>query len=200
MNGDLNQSADDPSPAAENPGDALNGLVLTGGFSTRMGRDKSLLEYNGMPQREFLFDLLTRCCVKVYTSCRKEQQVPDRLHPIFDRYEMRSPLNGILSAFDLTPSAAWLVVAVDMPFITASALEVLIGQRDPGKLATCFFNPETNLPEPLLTLWEHRAYSPLTAFAAMGKISPREFLKTHPVKIIHPPDPQILQNINYPLA
>lgn len=186
-----------PSSTDELAGNILNGLVLTGGFSTRMGRDKSLLVYNGLPQREFMFDLLTKCCHNVYTSCRKEQQVPDRLHPLVDRYEMRSPLNGILSAFDHTPSASWLVVAVDMPFITSSALEFLISQRAPDKLATCFFNPETNLPEPLLTLWESHAHSPLTAFAAQGNISPREFLRTHPVNVIFPPDLKILQNINF---
>lgn len=198
VKGEINPKDGNPSPAGGRAVNALNGLVLAGGFSTRMGRDKGLLVYNGAPQREFMFDLLMNACHDVYTSCRKEQQVPDRLHPLFDRYEMRGPLNGILSAFDHHPSAAWLAVAVDMPFITRAVLERLIRQRDPGKLATCFFNPGTRLPEPLLTLWEPHARIPLAAFAAKGNHSPREFLNTHPVKTIHPPDARILRNINYP--
>ena len=78
--------------------------------------------------------------------------------------------------------AAWLTVAVDMPFVDELALERLVAGRDKTKMATCYYNRETRQPEPLLTLWESIAYNPLLSFAENGNISPREFLKTHPVK------------------
>jgi molybdopterin-guanine dinucleotide biosynthesis protein A len=65
-------------------------------------------------------------------------------------------------------------------------------------MATCFFNKDTQQPEPLLTLWECGAYQPLLAFEQKGHISPREFLKTHPIKMIDPPHSKTLLNFNSP--
>jgi len=116
-----------------------NGLVLSGGKSTRMGKDKSLIAYHGgKPQREYVFDLLSECCDNVFTSCRKEQEIPKHLNPLPDRYDFGGPVNGILSAFALHPDKAWLVVAVDMPNVTSRALQTLLSQRDPNRLATVF--------------------------------------------------------------
>lgn len=175
----------------------LNGLVLAGGYSTRMGTDKSLLVYNGRPQREFLFELLKKYCDDAFVSCRKEQQVPAVFNPLFDRFDLVGPLNGILSAFQHM-SSSWLAVAVDMPFVDDRAIRTLLLNRDKTKLATCYFNKDTQQPEPLLTIWETHAHTYLSAFAKNGNVSPREFLKTHPVKMINPPDDKILRNVNYP--
>jgi molybdopterin-guanine dinucleotide biosynthesis protein A len=162
-----------------------------------MGRDKSLIVYHDVPQRDYLFGLLARHCAKVFTSCRQDQQVPPGLNPVFDCFDIPGPLNGILSAFE-KEETSWLVVAVDMPFVDDNVLESIVSNRDKTKLATCFYNPETQLPEPLLTLWEKDAHVFLKKFAAAGNISPREFLRTHPVSMIQPPDPKALVNINYP--
>jgi len=175
----------------------LNGLVLAGGYSTRMGTDKSLIVYNGRPQREFLFELLKKYCADAFVSCRSEQLVPAAFNPLFDRSDLSGPLNGILSAFHHMGSS-WLAVAVDMPFVDDRAIGTLLLNRDKTKMATCYFNKDTQQPEPLLTIWEAHAHAHLLAFAKSGNISPREFLKTHPVKMVNPPDDKILRNVNYP--
>lgn len=176
----------------------LNGLVLAGGKSSRMGKDKSRIVYHGTPQREFLFALLSRFCLKVYTSCRNGQDVPDNLNPLPDLYSFESPLNGILTAFDKQPDSAWLVVAVDMPNVDEKAIDFLIQNRDASKVATCYYNEETRLPEPLLTIWEPHTLSQLRKFSEAGKISPRDFLSTHNVHTVKTPDHTILKNVNSP--
>jgi molybdopterin-guanine dinucleotide biosynthesis protein A len=180
--------------------DTVCGLVLAGGYSRRMGSDKSLMDYHGKPQREYVFDLLKKFCKEVFTSCRKDQDVPEHLHPLRDTFEIMGPMNGILTAFASRPTRSWLITAVDMPYVTENTLELLLRSRVEGKVATCFYNPETQLPEPLLTLWETTAHPLLLSFAQAGKKSPREFLSTHPVAIIQPPDNKILLNFNYPPA
>jgi len=175
----------------------LNGLVLAGGLSTRMGMDKGLLKYHGKPQREFLFNLLRELCDQVYTSCRKDQNIPDLYNPLVDRFEMPGPMNGIMSAFSHRHTS-WLIVAVDMPYVNEHTLQRLMGRRDREKIATCYYNRETAQPEPLLTLWETNAYPLLCDFTAKGNASPREFLKMHPVNLIEPPDARMLLNVNTP--
>lgn len=176
----------------------LNGLVLAGGRSTRMGQDKSLLVYHGMPQREYLFNLLSLYCNQVFTSCNNLQQVPSSLNPVPDRFEIHGPLNGIVSAFAFDPHCSWLIVAIDMPFVNEATLELLLSNRDQARVATCFYNPAREQPEPLLTIWEDHAYPALLGFAEKGHISPQEFLKMHAVKMINPPDDKTLSNFNTP--
>lgn len=162
-----------------------------------MGADKGLIAYHGSPQREYLFQMLAAHCEAVYTSCRREQQVPARLNPLYDAYGIESPLNGILSAFQSRPDKVWLAVAVDMPNLNREITEYLLSHRDPKMLATCFA-ADDGKPEPLFTLWEKGCRLPLNDFAQAGKISPREFLMTHPVRVLAPPDASALINVNTP--
>lgn len=179
-------------------GAALYGLVLAGGRSSRMRQDKGLIQYFNKPQREYLFDLLGKFCEQVFTSSRAEQRISASLHPISDKFDFESPLNGILSAFEQHQNKAWLTVAIDMPFVNQDVLQFLISSRDPSKLATCFYDSEGKLPEPLLTIWEPSAYSLLTKFTQSGGISPREFLMANDCEKLVYPDSEIHININTP--
>jgi molybdenum cofactor guanylyltransferase len=178
--------------------DELYGLVLAGGKSTRMGKDKSLISYHGEPQREFLFKLLSAFCSKVYTSCRTELDVPSHLNPLTDRYHVGGPLNGILSAFSFASDKAWIAIAVDMPNVDYDAIKLLVANRDREKVATCFFNPQDNLPEPLITLWEPSAFPLILEFIEDGDSSPRSFLARSPVHQINADTGRLFLNINYP--
>lgn len=176
----------------------INGLILNGGRSSRMGKDKGLIVYHDVPQREYLFRLLSKYCNSVFTSCRADQDVPTSLNPLRDQFDMQTPLNGILTAFQHDSNKAWLIVAVDMPFVDESVVKSLLQSRDNNSVATCFYNAEERMPEPLLTLWEASAFPLLKTFANSRKVSPREFLNSHAVRMIEPPDKKILVNINTP--
>lgn len=174
------------------------GLILSGGRSLRMGQDKGLIPYYGKPQREHLHDMLKKTCHEAYLSCKRNEDIPEFLNPIEDRYNLNSPLNGILSAFEHTPSVAWLTVPVDMPMIDEQCIRFLIDHRDTNKLATCFVDSDGEKPEPLLALWEPAAFELLKQFHAAGEFSPRKFLMEHAVSLLQPPSKKIYQNINTP--
>jgi molybdopterin-guanine dinucleotide biosynthesis protein A len=176
----------------------INGLILAGGQSSRMGIDKSLLNFHGKPQQQFLYDLLTNFCGWVYLSCRAHQNIPDDLNPLPDSFDFKSPLNGILTAFSKHPETAWLTVPVDMPYIKEHSISYLIAQRDPEKVATCFFDSDGKNPEPLFAIWEPRTFSLLKKFYESGKISPRDFLQTHAAHVVKAPNTDIHFNVNTP--
>jgi molybdopterin-guanine dinucleotide biosynthesis protein A len=176
----------------------INGLILAGGRSRRMGHDKSLIAFHNKPQREYLFDLLSTLCDQVYTSCKKGDEVPASLNPLPDQFSIESPINGILSAFNQNSATAWLTVPVDMPEVNLETLNYLINNRSSNHIATCFFDSEGKNPEPLLTLWEPQSASLLKQFYNTGNISPRDFLKQSHVNIIAIPNTRALRNINSP--
>ncbi len=175
---------------------SLYGLILAGGKSERMGFDKGSIDYHGKPQREYLYDLLGEYCRPVFTSCKSENNIPEHLNPVCDQFQIDSPLNGILSAFQLNKDVAWLTVPVDMPMIDKTIIEYLIEHRDPSKTATCFFDSDGKNPEPLFTLWEPSASDDLFKFYNSGKISPRDFLSQSNINVISVPNERYLLNIN----
>lgn len=174
----------------------LYGLVLSGGKSSRMGSDKGLIRYYDKTQREHLHALLSCVCETVYTSCNAEQTIDAALQPLVDAYDLKGPMNGILTAFKVHPDKAWLIVAIDLPNLRLPSLQELIDHREPNRLATCFFDKMAGAPEPLLTLWEPASLPLLTEHVAQGRTSPRYFLRTNNVKIINPTDETIFVNIN----
>jgi molybdopterin-guanine dinucleotide biosynthesis protein A len=137
----------------------IHGLILAGGRSSRMGRDKSLIPFHGKPQREYLAELLANYCDNVFLSRKKNDGVFPTFKTIPDNYPTDSPLNGILSAFDVHPDVAWLTVPVDMPWVDSKTITSLISNRDIYKAATCFLDSDGKNPEPLLPLWEPSCYS-----------------------------------------
>jgi len=178
----------------------LFGLVLAGGKSRRMGTDKGSIAYHDKPQREYLFELLQSCCDQVYLSCYPGQDVPDSMQAIPDGFDIQSPLNGVLSAFQQHPSCAWLCVAIDLPNVAGDVLRELIARRDHTKVATCFFDSGAQAPEPLLTIWEPAAQPLLLQQVQGGNVSPRYFLQREHVQIVYGMNESVFVNVNDPVA
>jgi molybdenum cofactor guanylyltransferase len=176
----------------------INGLVLAGGRSSRMGKDKALITFHEKPQREHVFELLSEVCDKVFVSCNPEHEVPKHLNPLHDRFDINSPLNGILTALTTDPTAAWLVVAVDMPLVNKQVLEHLINNRKTSSSVTCYWDSDHQYPEPLLSLWEPGVHTQVLEFYNSGKKSPRDFLKDNRTNILEPISSALHLNINTP--
>ena len=181
----------------------VNGLILTGGRSTRMGEDKSRLTYHGKPQRDHLTNLLQPYCDTVFWSVNADQAADlsgAEQWLIIDMFDWPGPLNGILSAFRHDPAAAWFVVACDMPLLTVRSLDALVVGRDIAKVATVFHDSDGQLPEPLLGIYEP-AFGPIMDRAvAEAQYSPRLLLQQYDVQLLTVPDVRELTNINDPSA
>ncbi|MFC4220245.1 NTP transferase domain-containing protein [Flagellimonas marina] len=178
----------------------LYGLVLAGGKSTRMGSDKGLLTYHDVPQQEYLYKLLGQICDDVFLSIREEQStsIPDGFKTIIDQNEYRGPFNGILSAHKAYPDVAWLVLACDLPLINLETLRQLAENRNPKQGATSFATKETELPEPLITIWEPSGLQEAIQHMQTAESScPRKFLINSDTKLVFPEHDEVLYNANY---
>lgn len=177
----------------------LYGLVLSGGKSTRMGTDKGLIEYHGVPQREYLYNLLSQVCENTFISLREEQEdeLPAAMKTIVDLNEFKGPYNGLLSAHKKYPDVAWLVLACDLPLMDLDALKELISQRDSAKEATAFALKENPLPEPLCAIWEPQALQQSIEYLESGNgTCPRKYLINHDTKLVFPKFENVLLNAN----
>lgn len=189
----------------------IKGLVLTGGKSTRMGTDKSKLNYHGKSQKEYIKELLENQEFETYYSVRNKKNVtssppyrrtgevekPSLANEIEDTFFNLGPFGGICSAFQQDPNAAWFVLATDLPFVDEDLVKLLLEKRNPAKVATAVKGKSKQFPEPLITIFEPKAYPVLLQFLAQGYSCPRKMLINSDVEIIEVED-SLIRNINTP--
>lgn len=176
------------------------GLILAGGHSRRMGQDKAFLEFHGLPQVEYIFDLLQKYCAKVFLSKRADQKPYKNIAFINDSPEFANhgPLGGILSAMKECPEINWIVIACDLPFVSELTIQTLISRRDESKTATAFMSIQDNLPEPLCAIWEGHAYGSILKLFNEGIDCPRKILIKSNAHLLKTDNPHWLDNINTP--
>jgi len=132
--------------------------VLIGGRSSRMGRAKHLLDApGGLTWLERTVGILQPFVERVVLS--GSGQVPQSLQNLVrlpDIPGVAGPLTGILSAMRWQPDVSWLLVACDMPSLSAEALNWLIHSRRPGSWGTVPRRSPASHVEPLLAHYDSR--------------------------------------------
>ena len=179
----------------------LLGLLLAGGRSTRMGRDKAALAYGGQPQAARAAALLRGVCAETFVSVRPGQEPPAGLTDVPtlpDRFLDCGPMGGILSALFARPEAAWLVLACDLPFVTPATLAALLAGRRPERHASAFRSATDGFPEPLCAVYEPKSRFALLHFLALGYDCPRKVLINTRAALLDAADPHWLDNVNHP--
>ncbi len=104
----------------------MAGFVLAGGKSSRMGRDKALLEIDG----ESLIARATRLVRAVLSEPVVIVSTPGYealgLKIVADDFPGYGPLGGIATALHISTKPWNLVIACDLPYLTKPWLEYLI--------------------------------------------------------------------------
>jgi len=132
------------------------GLVLTGGKSERMGTDKALIDYKGMPHAQYIHSLLDKHCDEVYLSARPGQwdgTALATLPMLHDGPEGTGPMAGIMAAFAKHPDANWIVAACDLVHFNEETIQGLLTHYQSDKVATAYKNIDKGFAEPLCTLY-----------------------------------------------
>lgn len=174
----------------------IQGLVLAGGKSLRMGTDKGTLKFFGKNQRDVAIELLEKHKLKTYLSVREEQEISIE-NKITDKFVGLGPFGAICSAFQYNPDVAWLVIATDLPFVNDEVIQELLKHRNPSKAATTIKGKDKQFPEPLITIWEPKSYTLLLNYMAQGFSCPRKVLINSDVEVVEIED-NFIRNINTP--
>jgi DNA-binding transcriptional LysR family regulator/molybdopterin-guanine dinucleotide biosynthesis protein A len=117
---------DGRKPVQGKPGRAtFSGILMAGGKSTRMGRDKALLDVEGRPLWKRQIELLQSLSTKeVLVSASRPAWCPPKIRHVPDLVENAGPLGGLAAALETIATSHAVVLAVDMPRMRK---EVLLG-------------------------------------------------------------------------
>jgi len=112
----------------------ITAVLLAGGKSRRMGRDKATIEWRGRPLWEWQIEKLRALrAEKIFLSMQSDVLWrPADVELLPDVPPSRGPLSGLAAALASTEADHLLALAVDMPFMSTEHLRLLCGLADNG--------------------------------------------------------------------
>ena len=150
----------------------LFGAVFVGGQSTRMGKPKFSLTYDGISGTEKAVKLLSKFCNKVFLSSRADLDMGsltkiNNVERINDEHINMGPVGGLATLMGQFPNKAWMITACDMPFLKEDDFETIFQERDPLRYGTCYVQKGQFGYEPMCAIYEPKFIVPL--FEAMSR-------------------------------
>jgi molybdopterin-guanine dinucleotide biosynthesis protein A len=133
----------------------IEGFVLVGGKSLRMGRSKALLELNGRPLAVRAADLLRPYVSATTFVGSPEQSILAGITMLTDLFPERGPLGGICTALEKSHCDWNLFLACDMPFVEGSFLRFL-AERALESAADAVVPKTSQSLEPLCAAYHRR--------------------------------------------
>ena len=134
----------------------IMGLVMAGGQSSRMGKDKKTIHYHGQPQWRHAYELLMELKLETVVSASDLKEEGVRMISDSPEFEGNGPISGLLSVSEEIQETALLVLGVDYPEMDRQTLYDLLLSFQIRNCSVCYRNPQSNRVEPLIALYHPR--------------------------------------------
>lgn len=176
-------------------------VILTGGGSRRMGRDKAMLPIGGKTMLQHLIDKYSVSLGPVAVSVNRAGRFPfEGAVEIVDRYPDMGPLNGIVSAFSGSDEDIIFMTGTDLPFGEPELVKRLVALM--GGADACIMRRGKKGFEPLFALYRRKCGEKAEECLAMGRKSIRDMLEALEVRYVENEElpgfdlERILMNVN----
>lgn len=155
----------------------IEGFILAGGRSSRMGLDKSRLRLGGRTLVERVAEALSAATVRVHIVSSRPDADDFGLPVVRDLHENRGALGGLHAALEGCGANWAAVVSCDLPFVTGELLLRLASLREAGVEAVAPFQPDGR-PQPLCALYSVTACLGVAEeLIRAGELRPRVLLE-----------------------
>lgn len=172
--------------------------IMAGGKSTRMGEDKALVELNGKTLLELALERWKDFGGAVQVSVGPAERkclAPAGVPAVVDHYAQMGPLGGLHAGLLACRTELLLLVAVDIPFVTAELAEGLaaaIGEKD-----ACIYALDGR-PQPLFGLYRKSCLPAAEKMLTEGERKMGLLLRRVDTMCLPAEDPGPFRNLNTP--
>lgn len=149
----------------------LRAGILVGGASRRMGRPKAALPIGDETLAGRIAGIVASRVREVVLLGAGPAEVGGAWATLADAPGVAGPLGGILAALREFPDGRWLIVATDMPRVSLSALDWLLGEAGAGRIAV-LPRRGSGIVEPLFAVYETAARTVMERLVAEGVRGP----------------------------
>jgi molybdopterin-guanine dinucleotide biosynthesis protein A len=178
---------------------SLHVLLLAGGLSERMGRDKAeIVRPDGTRQIDHVVALARKFSDRVFLSTRDGGDRGTGLPVVTDLHPGDGPVGALASAAATAPGEPWLVLGCDLFLLDEATLRHLLDHRDASRRATAFHNRIDGKAEPLCAIYEASAMAAAAGAIREEKFCARHFLEDLGPLVLDLPHPAALDNANTP--
>jgi len=190
----------------------LTAIVLAGGQSSRMGRDKALIEIQGSPLIRQVCRVAQSCASQVYVVTPWPERYQEVLQetpgielvrevPLAGETKPHGPLVGFAQGLALVQTEWVLLLACDLPRLSTEVLQAWVGQlvertNDTVSIALLPHSPKGW--EPLCGFYRRQCLPLLTEYINQGGRSFQGWLAQHPVQELSLINRDSLFNCNTP--
>lgn len=137
----------------------LTVAIMAGGKSSRMGTDKSFVQFNGRPMIEVVIDAVAGLGDETLLITNKPADYTHlNLPMVGDVYPDHGSLGGIFTAVHAASHPHTLVVACDMPWLNRPLLEYMITLRETADVVVPRWE---KYPEPLHAIYSKVCLAPI---------------------------------------
>ena len=159
---------------------ATTGVVLCGGRSLRMGKDKSLLEIGGRTLLERAIAVLDGIAEEVLLACGPAERYAELGRPLVtDAFPDGGPLAGLEAGLRRANTEWIAALACDMPRAEPSIFAELLDRAERDDLDVCFLRTDRGV-EPLCAVYRKTCLEPMGAALARGERKVVSFLRFEP--------------------
>ena len=138
----------------------LTGIVLAGGKSSRLGRDKALLEWGGMRLIERSISIIEPLCDNIMISTNNPALAYLGYPLVNDEHRGIGPIAGLHAALRYSRAARHIVIPCDTPLVTIDVFERLFAVASAAHPPACIAGTEDGFIEPLIGCY-HRSALPI---------------------------------------
>lgn len=141
----------------------VSGVVLAGGLSRRLGRDKAVEVVDGQPLIERVIERLTQVVddtVVVVNSVERGREIPlpHSTNIAVDLYPDSGSLGGIFTGLSAAASEWSIIVACDMPFLNITLFRHMLTLTDNHDAVVPVLD---NRPEPTHAIYSKSCLAPI---------------------------------------
>jgi molybdopterin-guanine dinucleotide biosynthesis protein A len=185
--------------------ESLTGLVLAGGTSRRMGRDKAFLELGGRPLIQVVIECMTQVCAEVLVVAGDARPYTGLgVRVVEDRFRGVGVLGGLHAGLEAATHELALGVGCDMPFLDPDLLRAFAGWAEGFDVAVLRY-PDGEQVEPLHGAYRRTCLPAMEAAMRAGRRRIISFFPQVRVRYVTPedvtpfdPDLRSLRNVNTP--
>jgi molybdopterin-guanine dinucleotide biosynthesis protein A len=152
------------------------GFVLTGGSSTRMGRDKALLTVGGQPLCEYLGDVLSSVAYPVLLVGHPERYAHLKYRCIPDLHPDCGPMSGVESALSLDLAEFSIIVSCDIFPLRTEWLRALLSEAAQGASCAVVQDADGNV-QPLCGAYSRACRAIVSRARASGRLRMMDLLQ-----------------------
>lgn len=175
-----------------------SGFVLVGGRSSRMGRNKALLPFRGASLAEFVARVVAEAAGGAALVGDPALYGGLPFPVLADRYPGEGPLGGIITALGQTTADWNLVVACDMPGLSAGVLAGILAAAEHAGVDALIPKGPSGHPEPLCAVYHRRALAGLSAAFDAGERKVMAAVRRVDTRLLPFEEVAAFQNVNTP--